>query len=135
PDFSEQSLAAVAHELCPEMTYPGWKAVRGSFGKAALRERLRRHELSPAHPLYVAKPRLWTFAGVSVEGGGARMLYLQKDKQMLVDVWLRGSEQDVSFHELALRRSRELPPEPWPQHLAELEYPANREEASDDENI
>jgi hypothetical protein len=111
------SLVVAAHEFCPEMTYVGWKSVRSSFGKAALQERLRCHGLPRDHADYVLQPRLWAYAsGSAVEGGGARMLYLRREQNLLKRVWF------PALHEQALAKSRELPDnEPWPQHIADLD--------------
>ncbi len=127
------SLAAVAHELCPLMTYPGWKSVRGSFGRAALKERMRRHGLPADHPQYVSTPLLWTYAECSVEEGGIRYLYLKRDKGLLEDVWKK-ERRNGSLHLQALKKSEELPMEPWPRHICEVEGPtADVVEASDEE--
>jgi hypothetical protein len=114
------SLASVAHELCPEITYPGWRSVRSSFGQLATQERRRRHELPREDPDHVAKPLLWSYAGVAVEGGGVRRLFLKTEVELLKAVWCQ-ERRDGSLHARAVERSRELPPEPWPQHVAELE--------------
>jgi hypothetical protein len=116
-------LASVAHELCPEMTYPGWRSVRSAFGQLATQERRRRHELPREDPEHVAKPLLWSFAGVAVEGGGVRRLFLKREVELLKAVWRQERCDGGSLHARAVERSRELPPEPWPQHAAELEPP------------
>jgi hypothetical protein len=118
------SLAVLAHELCPEMTYPAWLSIRSSYGKAAVHERIRCHELPSTHPMYVEKPRLWTYAtGSGVEGGGVRMLFLRKEQALLTRVWFQNHPND-SFHDRAIAKSAELPnTEAWPQHTAELEFP------------
>lgn len=114
-------LVEVAHRLTPEMTYPGWKSTRASFGKEGLQERLRRNEMPASDPRHVAKPRLWTFAGKTVEGGGVRYLYLKGDDDAFLDaIWL-AERPGGSFHQRAVRKSREAPFEEWPQHAAELE--------------
>jgi len=73
-------------------------------------------------PQHVAKPLLWSFAGVSVEGGGVRRLFLKTEVDLLKEVWHQ-ERRNGSLHTRALASSRELPAEPWPQHVAELEPP------------
>jgi hypothetical protein len=128
------SIASVAHEACPLMTYPGWKAVRSPFAKAAKQERLRRNEtLPPTDVDHIVMPLLWTFAGVAVQGGGARLLYLKTETGMLRHVWTT-ERRGGSFHRRAILKSEELPIESWPQHAAELEPEyGNAATGSDDE--
>lgn len=122
-NLEAMSLAVLAHELCPEMTYPAWLSIRSPYGKAAVHERIRCHAYPSTHPLYVEKPRLWTYsAGSGTEGGGARMLFLRKEKSMLTRLWFQASPNG-SFHDRAIAKSAELPnTEAWPQHAAELEF-------------
>ena len=66
------SLLSVAVRFFPEMHYDVWKAARGSFGKAAKKERVRRNGLDATSAEYVDRPLLWSFAGEgTAEGGGS----------------------------------------------------------------
>jgi hypothetical protein len=117
-------LAEVAHELCPAMTYSGWKAVRGLFGKACLTERKRRGRLALCHSEHIAQPLLWTFSGGRTnQGGGVRRLYLKSQKELICGVWKKSSRTQPSFHQRAEKASLDGPDEPWPVHAADLELP------------
>jgi prophage antirepressor-like protein len=132
-------LSTVALELFPEMPFAAWKKVRGSFGHHAKKERLRLHALGERHPEYVAAPLLWAYTGSSstVEGGGARYVYLAEHGALLKRVFRtqlqtsrvqRGAgapapteslEQRV--HRLAAGLSLAEKAMQWPVHVAEFE--------------
>jgi len=136
-------LSTVALELFPEMPFAAWKKVRGSFGHHAKKERLRLHALGERHPEYVAAPLLWAYTGSSstVEGGGARYVYLAEHRALLKRVFRaqlqtsraqRGAgapapteslEQRV--HRLANGLSLAERAVQWPVHVAEFEPPWN----------
>ena len=118
------SLAQVAHALCPQMTYPAWKVVRGNFGKACLAERKRRGKFPPQHPQFIEKPLLWSFVGPSTnQGGGARRMYLQCQRELVEGVWRKLDKDGASFHSKAEKESLERPDESWPVNSAELDPP------------
>ena len=118
------SLAQVAHALCPAMKYPAWKAVRGNFGKACLAERKRRGKYPPDHPLHLPKTLLWSFVGASMnQGGGARRMYLQSQRELVEGVWKKLDKDGSSFHSKAEKESLERSDEPWPVNSAELDPP------------
>jgi hypothetical protein len=132
-------LSTVALELFPEMPFAAWKKVRGSFGHHAKKERLRLHALGERHPEYVAAPLLWAYTGSAstVEGGGARYVYLAEHRALLQRVFRaqlqtsraqRGAgapapteslEQRV--HRLAAGLSLAERAMQWPVHVAEFE--------------
>jgi hypothetical protein len=81
-------LATVVLKADPTVPFLPYKRVRGWFGQLAIKERLRRHALGPEDPLYVEKPLKWAFTGPTVEGGGARYLYVQAEEELLQNVLL-----------------------------------------------
>ena len=130
-------LSTVALELWPELPFAAWRRLRGAFGQRAKAERLRLHALGDAHADYVAQPLLWAFAGPTVQGGGARYVYLQEQRALLRRVFTRqvatSREQRAAgapsptesleqrAHRLAARLSPAERAQPWPIHAAELE--------------
>jgi hypothetical protein len=82
-------LSTVALAICPDLCFAVWRKIRSSFGRQAKKERQRRHELGERHPDYVAMPLLWAYTGSpgSVEGGGARYVYLQDQRALLQQVF------------------------------------------------
>ena len=77
------ALSTVALEFLPDLPFATWKKLRGSFGYHAKKERQRLHALGDQHPDYVEKPLLWAYTGATVEGGGARYVYLQPQRALL----------------------------------------------------
>jgi prophage antirepressor-like protein len=132
-------LSTVALELFPEMSFAAWRKIRGSFGYHAKKERLRLHALGERHPEYVSMPLLWAYTGSasSVEGGGARYVYLPEHRGFLQRVFCAqlqtsraqrnaGAPAPTESLEQRVHRldSRLSPGEravQWPVHVAELE--------------
>ena len=132
-------LSTVALELFPEMSFAAWRKIRGSFGYHAKKERLRLHALGEQHPEYVDMPLLWAYTGSAstVEGGGARYVYVAKHRPLLQRVFraqlqtsrvqrnagapapTESLEQRV--HRLESRLSPGERAVQWPVHVAELE--------------
>ena len=129
------SLLSVAVRFFPEMHYDVWKAARGSFGKAAKKERVRRNGLDATSAEYVDRPLLWSFAGEGpAEGGGQRYVFLQRHVGMLDAVWTTprsvgsGLRRRMESLDAKARRLQEeanarpgYVPEPWPFLSAEVE--------------
>jgi len=82
-------LSTVALGVFPDLYFAVWRKIRGSFGRQAKKERQRRHELGEHHSDYVTSPLLWAYTGSpgSVEGGGARYVYLQEQQTLLRQVF------------------------------------------------
>ena len=130
-------LSTVALELWSELPFAVWRKLRSSFGYYAKQERLRLHGLGPSHAEYVEKPLLWAYTGATVEGGGARYVYLQEHRALLRRVFTQqlatSKEQRAAgapsptesleqrAHRLASRLSKAEREQPWPIHAAELE--------------
>jgi hypothetical protein len=130
-------LSTVALELWSELPFAVWRKLRSSVGYYAKQERLRLHGLGPSHADYVEKPLLWAYTGATVEGGGARYVYLQEHRALLRRVFTKervtSKEQRAAgapsptesleqrAHRLASRLSRGEREQPWPIHAAELE--------------
>ena len=132
-------LATVALERFPEMPFAAWRKIRGSFGHHAKKERLRLHALGERHAEYVDAPLLWAYTGSAstVEGGGARYVYVAKHRALLQRVFCaqlpttraqraagapaptESLEQRV--HRLAAGLSAEETAVQWPIHVDELE--------------
>ena len=129
------SLLSVAVRFFPEMHYDVWKAIRGSFGKAAKKERVRRNGLDAASAEYLDRPLLWSFAGEGTsEGGGQRYVFLQRHVGLVEAVWTTprsvgsGLRRRVESLDAKARRLQEdavvrpgYVPEPWPLLSAEVE--------------
>ena len=129
------SLLSVAVRFFPEMHYDVWKAVRGSFGKAAKKERVRRNGLDATSAEFVDRPLLWSFAGEGTsEGGGQRYVFLQRHVGLLEAVWTTprsvgsGLRRRVESLDAKARRLQAdavarpvYVPEPWPLLSAEVE--------------
>jgi hypothetical protein len=131
-------LSTVALGLDPSIPFLAWRKTRASVGHHAKQERLRRHALGEGHAQYVAQPLLWAFAGPTVEGGGARYVYTQDQREMLVAVLLeqrattaaRGAQGAAPtpteslmqrMHRFAAYLTEQERAVPWPAHAAELE--------------
>jgi len=132
-------LSTVALEMFPEMSFAAWRKIRGSFGYHAKKERLRLHALGEMAPQYVAMPLLWAYTGSSstVEGGGARYVYLAEHRALLKRVFsaqLQTSRAQRNFgasaptesleqrvRRLALHLSSAERGVQWPIHVSELE--------------
>lgn len=130
-------LSTVALELWPELPFAVWRKLRGGFGYHAKQERLRLHALGEGHAEFVEKPLLWAYTGATVEGGGARYVYLQEQRALLRRVFTRQrptskaqraagapsptESLEQRAHRLAARLSAEERAAPWPIHAAELE--------------
>jgi len=113
------------------------KMLRSAVGRYVAAEKLRRHALGADHPLYVPQPKLWTFAGPVVDGGGARLLQLQEHRQLIRDVLAEQRKTSKkqrkagapapseSLLERAVRLQAGLTAAerlaPWPLHTGELE--------------
>ena len=131
------ALSTMALEFFPAMHYAVWKQLRGSFGHHAKKERLRLNALGERHPEYVEKPLLWSYTGATVEGGGARYVYLQEQRALLRRVFTAqlqttstqrtaGAPRPTeSLEQRAYRLDGKLSaPEralQWPEHTAEHE--------------
>ena len=142
------ALSTVAIEVFPSMRFAVWKKIRGSFGHHAKSERLRRHHLGEQHPEYVAMPLLWAYAGGagSVEGGGARYVYIQDQRSLLKRVFQQQiptshaqrragapcptESLEQRAHRLTSRLSAAERAMEWPTHTSELE-PLWNEETED----
>ena len=142
------ALSTVAIEVFPSMRFAVWKKIRGSFGHHAKSERLRRHHLGEQHPEYVAMPLLWAYAGGagSVEGGGARYVYIQDQRSLLKRVFQQQiptshaqrragapcptESLEQRAHRLTARLSAAERAMEWPTHTSELE-PLWNEETED----
>ena len=130
-------LSTVALELWPELPFAAWRRVRGAFGQRAKAERLRLNALGDAHADYVEMPLLWAFVGPTVQGGGARYVYLQEQRALLRRVFTqqlptskvqraKGAPSPTESleqraHRLAARLGKGEREQPWPVHAAELE--------------
>ena len=129
------SLLSVAVRFFPEMHYDVWKAVRGSFGKAAKKERVRRNGLDATSAEFVDRPLLWSFAGEGTsEGGGQRYVFLQRHVGLVELVWttprsvgsgLRRRVESLDAKARRLQADAAARPgyvsEPWPLLSAEVE--------------
>ena len=130
-------LSTVALELWSDLPFAVWRKLRGSFGYYAKKERLRCHGLDRTHADHVEKPLLWAYTGATVEGGGARYVYLGKERELLYRVFRaqlvtsaaqraagapRPTESlEQRAHRLAGRLSTAERAAQWPIHAAELE--------------
>jgi prophage antirepressor-like protein len=132
-------LSTVAVTMFPEMPFAVWRKIKGSFGLYAKKERLRLHALGERHSQYVAMPLLWAYtgSGSTVEGGGARYVYLAEHNALLQRVFraqLQTSRSQrksgapaptESLEQRAHRLAAHLSPAErgvqWPIHVAELE--------------
>ena len=130
-------LSTVALEAFPTMPFNVWRKIRGIFGHHAKLERLRRFNLGERHPLHLEKPLLWAYSGVTVEGGGARYVYLQTLRDLLLAVFRKqlqtSSRQRTdgaprpteSLEQRARRLDKSLTDAErllqWPLHVAEVE--------------
>ena len=141
-------LSTVALAICPDLCFAVWRKIRSSFGRQAKKERQRRHELGERHPDYVAVPLLWAFTGSpgSVEGGGARYVYLQDQRALLQQVFQKQlptshaqrragapcptESLEQRAHRLTAALSAAERALEWPIHTSELE-PLWDEESED----
>ena len=141
-------LSTVALGVVPDMHFSVWRKIRGTFGRQAKKERQRRHELGEHHPDYVAAPLLWAYAGSpgSVEGGGARYMYLQEQKTLLRQVFQKQlptshaqrragapcptESLEQRAHRLTAKLTAAERAMEWPIHTSELE-PLWNEESED----
>jgi len=130
-------LSTVALELWPELPFAAWRRVRGAFGQRAKAERLRLNALGDAHADYVEMPLLWAYTGPTVQGGGARYVYLQEQRALLRRVFTqqlptskvqraKGAPSPTESleqraHRLAAHLGKGEREQPWPIHAAELE--------------
>ena len=130
-------LSTMALEVFPTMTFHAWRKIRGSFGHHAKQERLRRSTLGESHALYIEKPLLWAYSGVTVEGGGARYVYTQAHRDLILAVFRKqlqtSSKQrkdgaprpTESLEQRARRLDKSLTNAErlmqWPLHVAEIE--------------
>jgi prophage antirepressor-like protein len=132
------ALSSVALKRVPNLCFLAWRRVRAPFAKAVLREKLRRHGLGPEHEDYVARPRLWAYAGPVVEGGGARFVHLDDQVDLIVEVWTRLAPTTPAqrragapvLESLELRAARLMEQMSaaergvrWPTHRSEYEPP------------
>jgi len=142
------SLSTVALGVFPEMYFAVWRKIRTSFGRQAKKERQRRHELGERHQDYVAMPLLWAYTGNpgSVEGGGARYVYLQEHQTLLQQVFQQQiptshaqrregapcptESLEQRAHRLTTKLSATERAMEWPIHTSELE-PLWNEESED----
>lgn len=131
------SLSSVALTLDPGLCFLAFRKIRSSFGFLAKAERLRRHQLGPDHPRYVAKPLLWAFTGPTVEGGGARYVYTLDQCDLLKEVFTWQYETTAAQRRLGapqpteslLQRAQRFAAGlteaeravKWPVHASELE--------------
>lgn len=132
-------LSTVALGINADIPFLAWKKARASIGHHAKEERDRRHRLDPVHPDYVAQPRLWGYVGPTVEGGGARYIYLQEQREMLEGVLTRQRDTSAAqraagaprptesliqrIHRIAAGLTAAERAVPWPAHASELESP------------
>lgn len=130
-------LSTVALGINADIPFLAWKSVRSSFGHHAKAERVRRHLLGPAHTDYIAQPLLWGYVGPTVEGGGARYIYLQEQREMLEEVLTRQRDTSAAqraagaprptesliqrIHRLAAGLTAAERAVPWPVHASEFE--------------
>ena len=130
-------LSTMALEVFPAMSFYAWRKIRGSFGHHAKQERLQRFNLGESHAFYIEKPLLWAYSGVTVEGGGARYVYTQAQRDLLLAVFRKqlqtSSKQrkdgaprpTESLEERAHRLDASLTNAErlmqWPLHVAEIE--------------
>jgi len=93
-------------------------------------ERLRRFNLGERHPLHVEKPLLWSYSGVTVEGGGARYVYTQAHRDLLLAVFRKqlqtssrqrtdGAPRPTESLDQSLSDAERMMQ--WPLHVAEIE--------------
>ena len=130
-------LSTMALEVFPTLSFYAWRKIRGSFGHHAKQERLQRFNLGESHAFYIEKPLLWAYSGVTVEGGGARYVYTQAHRDLLLAVFRKqlqtSSKQrkdgaprpTESLEERAHRLDASLTNAErlmqWPLHVAEIE--------------
>lgn len=117
------ALSTVALEFFPGLHFATWKKLRGSFGYHAKKERLQLHDLGERHADYVDKPLLWSYTGATVEGGGARYVYLQSHRALLRRVFTAQILTTAAQRAYRLDRCLSGPERgmQWPEHVAELE--------------